>query len=415
MDKKRVKKKWPLTRISGLATLGLLLVFLVFQLAFTDRRAKLNIDPDRVAFATVKEGVFQEYITESGEVVPSRTYFLDAVEGGNIVKVIKESGAIVKKGDPILRLENANLRLNVLSQENSLNEQLNRVRTTRLQLDQNFLNHKKELALVEYQLDILEPQFTRDSALFASNVISVEDYQATRADYVYNQKRLRFNSASYRTDSASRNIQLEQLNASEASMLENLRRVKQILNNLIIKAPIDGQLSTNQLREGQNVNKGERLGQIDVLGSYKVRVPIDELYLSRISKGLKASATIDDQSYNLSITYIYPKVTEGEFEVDLEFSDEIPEGIKSGQSLRLKIELGRSSEELLVPVGGFYNNTGGNWMFVADEVENKAIKRPIRLGRKNIEHYEVLEGLKPGDRVITSSYDSFGENEVLVW
>jgi len=415
VDKKITKKKWPVQRILGILALVLILGGVFAQLGFADRSSKLNIDPERLSFSDVQEGVFQEYIAETGEIVPNQIYFLDAVEGGNIVKVIEKSGAIVQKGDPIIQLENGNLRLNVLTQENSLNEQLNRVRTTRLSLDQNFLNHKKELALIEYQLEMLAPKFMRDSALYANKIISLEEFQNTKAEYSYNRKRLAFTKESFETDSASREIQLKQLNASEASMLENLTGVKKILNNLIIKAPITGQLSTDQLQEGQNINQGERLGQIDILGSYKVRVPIDELYLSRISKGLKARTTIDGEVYELVITYIYPTVTGGEFEVNMEFSAAIPEGLKSGQSLRLKIELGKSSQELLLPVGGFFNSTGGNWVFVVDEVEKRAQRRLIRLGRKNAEHFEVLEGLKPGDRVVTSSYDNFGDNEILVW
>jgi len=415
MDKVIKKKKWTLKKISYIVGGVLLLSLIVFQIGFADKRSRLKVDVEKMTIATVSQGVFQEFIPQTGTVVPSRTYFLDAVEGGNISRVIRESGAMVQKGHPIIALENASLRLNVLSQENSLNEQINRVRQTRLQLDQNDLAQKQALAQIENQLAILGPQYFRQKTLYEKELIAKQDFERAEADYNYNIKRRDFTSASYKSDSTSRILQLQQLNASERSMLENLKGVNQILDNLVIKAPINGQLSTPQLQEGQNVNRGERIGQVDIVGSYKVRVPIDELYLPRISTGLGATTNFAGQSYKMKIIYIYPTITSGRFEVDMEFDGKTPEGIRRGQSLRMRIELGQSSEELLLPVGGFYKDTGGNWVFVIEEGSNKAVKRNIRLGRKNTENFEVLEGLQPGDRVITSSYDHFGDNEVLIW
>jgi len=415
MDKAIKKKKWTLKKISYIIGGVLLLSLIVFQIGFADKRSRLKVDAEKMTIATVSQGVFQEFIPQTGTVVPSRTYFLDAVEGGNISRVIRESGAMVEKGDPIIALENASLRLNVLSQENSLNEQINRVRQTRLQLDQNDLAQKQALAQIENQLAILGPQYFRQKTLYEKELIAKQDFERAEADYKYNIKRRDFTSASYKSDSTSRILQLQQLNASERSMLENLKGVNQILDNLVIKAPINGQLSTPQLQEGQNVNRGERIGQVDIVGSYKVRVPIDELYLPRISLGLGATTNFAGQSYKMKIIYIYPTITSGRFEVDMEFDGKTPEGIRRGQSLRMRIELGQSSEELLLPVGGFYKDTGGNWVFVIEEGANKAVRRNIRLGRKNTENFEVLEGLQPGDRVITSSYDHFGDNEVLIW
>ena len=414
MDKVIKKKKWTVKKILYIIGGTLLLSLIVFQIGFADKRSRLKVDVEKMTIATVNRGVFQEFIPQTGAVVPSRTFFLDAVEGGNINRVIRESGAIVKKGDPILELQNASLRLSVLSQENSLNEQINRVRQTRLQLDQNDLAQKQSLAQIENQLQILRPQYYRDSVLIAKQLISRQQFERTEADYRYNIKRRDFTSASYKSDSTSRILQLQQLNASERSMLENLKGVNKILDNLVIKSPIEGQLSTPQLQEGQNVNRGQRIGQVDIVGSYKVRVPIDELYLPRISKGLGATTNFAGRSYKLKIIYIYPTITSGRFEVDMEFDGETPQGIRRGQSLRMRIELGQSSEELLLPVGGFYKDTGGNWVFALEEGTNKAVRRNIRLGRKNTENFEVLEGLQPGDRVITSSYDHFGDNEVLV-
>ncbi len=415
MDKVIKKKKWTVKKLlsigGGVAVLGLI----VFQLFFADRRSKLKVDPEKITISTVKHGVFQEFIPQAGNVVPSRTVYLDAVEGGNIKRVILESGAMVKKGDPILELENANLRLNVLGQENSLNEQINRIRQTRLNLDQNDLNQKAQLAQIDQQIQIIGPKYVRYKELFAKNLISKEEWERVQADYKYNMKRKEFTYASYKSDSTARILQLRQLNASERNMLQNLDGVAKILDNLIVRSPFDGQLSTPQLEEGQAVRMGERLGQVDIIGSYKVRVPIDELYLPRISKGLHATTKFNGQTYKLIITYIYPTINNGRFEVDMQFDGETPSGIRRGQSMRLRIELGQSSEEKLLPVGGFFKDTGGNWVFVLDGNGNKAIRRDIKLGRKNTENYEILEGLVPGDRVITSSYEHFGDNEVLVW
>ena len=415
MDKKITKKKWTYKRKLYVVLGVFFMSFMVYFLASFDSRSKLTIDPKKVSFANVERGDFQEYIIQLGEVVPSRTFFLDAVEGGNIVHIFKESGAEVKKGDKIVELENINLRLSVLSQENSLNEQINRIRTTRLQLDQNYLTKKQELAQIDNQLQILKPKFSRDSTLYAKELIAKQTFERTEADYRYNLKRKEFTYKAFKSDSTARVLQLQQLRSSEISMLENLNGVQQILDNLVIKAPIDGQLSSPQLQEGQNINKGERIGQVDIMGSYKVRVPIDELYLSKIRKGLTATATVDNKNYELQITYVYPNITNGRFDVDMMFMGEIPESIRRGQSLRLRIELGNPSIATLIPVGGFYQNTGGNWIYVQEPGSNMAVKRNIRLGRKNTGHYEVVQGLNPGERVIISSYNTFGENEMLVW
>jgi len=414
MDKKITKKKWTNKKITSILLGVFFIGFILYYFLLRENKSTLKIDPAKVAFSNVEQGDFQEYIIQLGEVIPGRTYYLDAVEGGNITKIFRESGSDVKKGDKIVELENINLRLSVLSQENSLNEQINRIRTTRLQLDQNFFTKKQELAQIENQLQILKPQFRRDSILYKKQLISKQTYERTEADYKYNVKRKVFTLKAFESDSTARVLQLKQLRSSEASMLENLEGVRQILDNLIIKAPIDGQLSSPQLQEGQNINKGERIGQVDISSVYKVRVPVDELYLSKIKKGLRATTEIANKVYELQITYVYPNITNGRFDVDMQFMEEIPESIRRGQSLRLKIELGNPSIATLIPVGGFYQSTGGNWIFVEDGT-NKAVKRPIRLGRRNTAHYEVIDGLVPGERVIISSYSAFGENEELVW
>ncbi len=414
MDRKIKKKKWTFKRIA-LYTLALAFVaFVVNQFFFSDRRSTLKVEREKITVSKVSRGVFQDYIPQTGTVEPSKTIYLDAIEGGTIKRVVRQSGAMVKKGDVILELSNLNRELSVLSQEASLNESINRVRQTRLQLSQNDLSQQQSMARIRNELDKISPRYNREKMLFEKKLISQQQFEQTEADYKFHKKNWDIVYRQYRNDSLERIRQLEQLNESESRMMQSLDGVGLILDNLTIKAPLEGQLSTIQLEEGQAIIGGERLGQVDVVGSFKVRVPIDELYLPRISTGLGATTTFNREEYILKITYIYPTITNGRFEVDMDFVGKTPEGIKRGQSLRLRIELGQSSEEVLIPVGGFYKDTGGNWIFVVDETGTRAERRRIRIGRKNSEFYEVLEGIEPGEQVITSSYETFGDNEVLI-
>lgn len=387
---------------------------LLFQFVFADRRSKLKIDREKIIISTVTRGEFQENIPETGTVTPSQTFYLDAIEGGAIKKVYAESGTLLKKGQLIVELTNLNRELSVLSQEASLNESINRVRETRLSLEQNNLNHQQNLALIQNELEKLAPKYERDKQLFDGGYISKQEFETTEADYKYYLKRLEITSTSYRKDSMNMKSQISQLNESETRMIKSLKRVGQILDNLIIRSPIDGQLSTPQLFEGQSIDPGQRLGQVDVVGSYKVRVPIDEIYLARIHKGLTGTTTYAGREYTLKITYIYPTVSSGAFTVDMEFEGELPKDIKPGLSLRMTIALGESSDAVLVPLGGFYNDTGGQWIYVLNSDGTQAEKRRIKIGRKNKLSYEVLDGLNPGEKVITSTYQNFSDKELLL-
>lgn len=414
MDRKIQKKKWTLKRIATYGGIALFVFFVGYQVLFADRRSKLKVEKDKITISTVKRGIFQEYIPQTGTVEPSRTVYLDAVEGGTIKSISAESGAMLKKGQVIMELSNLNRELQVLSQEAQLNESITRLRDTRLGITRNDLEQRQTLAQIDNQLAILEPQYRRQKQLYEKKLISKQEFEKTEADYKYNLERKKITYEVYKGDSLNRIRQLRELNVAEARMSLNLEGVGRILDNLTIRAPIDGQLSRPQLEVGQSVAQSQTLGQIDVIGSYKVRVPIDEIYLPRISQGLHSTTSFAGKDYELVITYIYPTIQNGRFEVDMDFVGEQPEGIRRGQSLRLHIELGQSSEELLLPVGGFYKDTGGNWVFVLDG-DDKAVKRDIKLGRKSgAEYFEVLEGLQPGDRVITSSYENFGTNEVLL-
>src|SRR5687768_9602422 len=378
MDKKIQKKKWTVKRIATYGGITLLVLFVGYQVIFADRRNKLKIDKDKITISTVQRGVFQEFIPQTGTVEPSRTVYLDAVEGGTIKRVVAESGQMLKKGDVILELSNLNRELTVLQQEAQLNEAINRVRETRLGITQNDLNQRQTLALIDNQLQILEPQYKRQKQLFEKKLISKQDFERTEADYRYNLERRRITYEVYKMDSVDRLRQIRQMNFSEEKMSQSLEGVGKILENLVIRAPMDGQLSRPQLDPGQNVNIGQRLGQVDVVGSYKVRVPIDELYLPRITEKLQATTTFNNKDYVLEISYIYPTIQNGRFDVDMNFVGDVPPGIRRGQSLRLRIELSQSSEELLLPVGGFYKDTGGKWVYVLEDGGNRAVRSEER-------------------------------------
>lgn len=414
MDRQIKKKTWTLKKIATYGGIALFVVFVGYQLLFADRRSTLKVERDKVTISTVSNGVFQEFIPQTGTVEPSRTVYLDAVEGGTIKAVVAESGAMLKKGDVIMELSNLNRELTVLQQEASFNESINRARETRLNIMRNDLEQRQLLAAIDNQLAILEPQYHRQKQLYEKKLISKQEFERTEADYKYNVDRKRITYEVYKNDSIDRIRQLRETALSEQRMSKSLEGVSKILDNLVIRAPIDGQLTRPQLDVGQSVNPGQRLGQVDVVGSYKVRVEIDEIYLPRITEGLKGTTSFANNNYELAITYVYPNVTNGRFPVDMNFVGETPQGIRRGLSLRLRIELGQSSEELLLPVGGFYKDTGGNWVYVLEADGNRAVKRSVKLGRKNTEHFEVIEGLQPGDRVITSSYENFGNNEVLI-
>jgi len=414
MDRKLEKKTWT-PKFIVLLTGGIaLLSFVAFQFLFADNRSSLNVDKERISVATVNQGEFTDYIPVSGHMEPAETFYLDAIEGGIIQEVVRESGALVEKGDTLLILTNSNLQLDVMQRETMLYEQINNLRQTRLLLDQNDLSQQGQLAEIEYQISLLKPQYSRYKELHDKKLVSDRELEEIKEEYDYNLKRKQLTYASYRNDSIARSIQMNQLYQSEQRMQLSLDGVGRILDNLVIRAPIRGQLAMEKIEIGQSINGGERYGQIDILDRFKVRVPIDELYLPRVGIGLKGNFSLSGNSYEVEVDKIYPNITNGRFEVDMVFTSEAPSGARRGQTVRIRLELGDSEQTLLLPTGGFYKDTGGNWVFVLNEAGDKAVKREIRLGRKNPEFYEVLDGLEAGDRVIVSGYENFGKNEVLV-
>lgn len=414
MDRKLEKKFFTPGRIGGIVGVCLIIGMFIYSFIYMDTRSRLNVDRDRLMIHTVQEGSFQEYIDVTGTVQPIRTVYLDAIEGGVVQEVRLPSGALVEEGDTVLVLSNSNLQLNVMQREAGLYDQINNVRNSRLNLEQNHLRLREQLASARTQLAILEPQYKRDKKLYEDGLISQQEYEESQQNYEYQRMRFELTYESYKKDSLQVNTQLRQLDESESRMRRSLDGVLQILDNLIIKAPVKGQLTTAELDQGQSISPGERIGQVDVLDGFKVRVNIDEFYLSRITTGLEGSFTFDDERYDLVISRVYPVIQNGQFQVDMEFSGEMPTEFRRGQTVRIRLELDAPASALLLERGGFYQSTGGNWVFLLTEDEARAVRQPIRLGRGNPRYFEVLEGLESGDRVITSSYATFGDNEVLI-
>ena len=413
MDKKIEKKKWTPKKIALIVIVLAFVGFTIYSFAYMDFRSTLNVEKEKLTISTVAENSFQEFIQVSGTVQPIRTIFLDALEGGVIKSLNLESGTTVERGDTIAVLTNSSLQLSVLQQEASLYDQINNVRNSRLNLEQNNLRLKEQLISVENQLNLAKPEYERQKSLNEENLTSEQEFQQAKENYEYQKKRYEISSESFKRDSVQTTSQLRQLDESEKRMFRSLDGVQAILENLIVTAPINGQLTTVELQQGQSINRGERIGQVDILDNYKIRVGVDEFHLSRITTGLEGSFNFAGQTHELVITKVYPVINNGQFQVDMEFVNEAPSGLRRGQTARIRLELGESSNALLLPRGGFYQTSGGNWVFKLNEDGTQAVKQNIRLGRLNPEYYEVLSGLESGDEVITSSYDTFGDNEVL--
>jgi HlyD family secretion protein len=413
MDKKIDTPTWTWKRISALAVGLLVIGTLIYGFVFLEPTSTLNVDREKLSISTVNQGTFQEFIQVTGAVQPIRSVYLDAVEGGVIEAVNLESGTRVQRGDTILTLSNSDLRLQVLNQSSSLYDQINQTRNSRLNVEQNTLNLKERLAQAKNQFSVAQSNFDRQQKLYNKNLISEQAYLESQENFQYQKKRYNLFYESFKQDSIKSRRQLQQIDQSLDRMRRNLQAVQKILDRLVVTAPISGQLSTIELNPGQSISSGERIGQIDVLSNYKVRVNIDEYHLSRVTAGLQGTVEIAGESQALKITKVYPVVENGQFQVDMEFMDAPPTDLSRGQSLRIRLQLGQSSEASLLARGGFYQSTGGNWVYKIVDGGDRAVRRQIDLGRQNPEYFEVLSGLEAGDKIITSSYDSFGENQEL--
>ena len=347
-------------------------------------------------------------------IIPISTHFLDAVEGGRVDTVYLEAGTFINKGDRILKLANTNLLMDVMYREAELFQQSNNLRNTQLAMDRNSLEMRRQILELKREIKKQKRINESNDILAEKDLISKREYEEALDELEYLIAKLDITRETHRQDSLFRENQVEQLETSLRRMETNLEIVKQNLENLVIKAPVTGHLTSLNAEVGESKARGENLGQIDILDGFKVRVAIDEHYIARVSIGQRGTFTFSDDSYRLTVSKVYPEVLGGRFEVDMLFEDEEPEGIRRGQTLRIRLELGDLSEAILLPTGGFYQKTGGRWIFVVDESGKHAVKRKIHIGRENALHYEVLDGLEPGERVITSSYDSFGDVDRLV-
>lgn len=414
MDRKIEKKKWPPKKIAAYSGTILMAIFIIYQLFFSDKSSRLNVDQERLVIYTVHNGEFQEFIPVIGTVIPIKTIYLDAIEGGTVEQIYLEAGSFVNQGDPIMKLTNTKLLLDIMYREAELFQQSNNLRNTRLAMEQNALIIKAQLMDLEFEIKKTFRDYNNQKSLVDQNLIAVQEFETTKDEYEYLNDKLALTLQSYHQDSVFREIQMEQLEASLVRMENNLEIVKQDMGNLIIKAPVSGQLTSRNAEIGESKTRGERLGQIDVLDGFKLLIAVDEYYISRISIGQKGTFTFAGKKHELRVGKVYPEVLNGRFEVDMEFISEEPEGIRRGQSQHIRLELGDPGEGLLLARGGFFQKTGGQWVYLMDESGEFAVKQPIRLGRQNTEVFEVLEGLNPGDRVITSSYDSYGDVDKLL-
>lgn len=413
MDKKIQKKVWTPKRIGMIMGGAALVALFMYSFVFMDLRSTLNVERDRLTISTVTQDSFQEFIQVTGAVQPIQTIYLDAIEGGVVENIYRESGTMVEPGDTILTLSNSDLQLSVLRQSSSIYDQINQTRNSRLNIEQNSLSLKERLANAENQLEITKSDYQRQQKLYEQDLIAEQTFLETQKNYEYQQKRYDLIYESFKQDSIKAEQQLRQIDESLERMWRSLEAVQDILDRLAVTAPIAGQLSTVELNPGQSISSGERIGQVDILDNYKIRVGVDEYHLSRITTGLEGSFTFGGGTHALTITKVYPVVEEGQFQVDMEFASDAPPGLTRGQTVRIRLELGDSSRALLLARGGFYQTTGGSWVYRITEDGERAVRQNIRLGRQNPEYFEVLSGLQPGDRVITSSYDTFGDNEVL--
>ena len=415
MDRAIVKKKWTTRKILNIAAISAFVFLLLYLLVFRDKRSKLYVEKSQITIATVLESEFQEFIPVDGVVFPKNTIYIDAVQGGFVEKVYVEDGAMLTKGDTILKLANANMELSLMEQETRIFEAINNLQNTKIGLEQNKFYRQQEIVQMEYQIDQARIDFQRKKKLYEEDVISQKEYEDAERENNYTIKQLAISIELKKLDSISAVTRSRQIDATMDRMQENLDMLRANLENLYIKAPTDGQLSSFSVEIGETKQAGEHLGQIDMRDGFKLRANIDERYISRVYIGQEAEFDFAGQTYYLTIQKIYTDVTNGSFQVDLYFEGDEPDQIKRGQTLQLRLSFSSATDAIIVKRGGFFQETGGNWIYIVDGSGSFATKRKIRIGRQNTNYYEVMEGLEPGEQVIISSYDSFGSKEKLVF
>ncbi|MEO0570662.1 MAG: efflux RND transporter periplasmic adaptor subunit [Bacteroidota bacterium] len=414
MDIQLEKKKGLRPKHYGYIALGALLLFVGWKLAFGSSKSTFRTEKERLSISEVANGKFDDYITINGNVAPIATIYMDAYEGGRVSEKLIEEGAMVKKGDIILTLENMNLYEQILASESNLALKQNDLRSTRLTFDARQVEGRRSLATTSTDLQRLKRNYEQNEALYADELISKEVYLTSKENYELAQKQFEIVKLQTEQDNALRKTSLAGLDTDLQRMKKTLSMVYERLDHLNVRAPADGQLGFLDAEIGQNIAQGQRIGQVNVLTDFKIEAAIDEHYIDRVKRDLSATLERNGKEYELRLRKVYPEVRNGRFNVDLVFTGDKPETIRAGQSYNIRLQLGASNDALLLPKGGFFQSTGGQWVFVVDPNGNEAIKRNIRVGKQNTRYFEVLEGLEPGEQVITSNYDSFGEAERIV-
>ncbi len=415
MDRKIEKKYWSKKRITLISGGAVVAMLLLYNLIFADHRSKLNVEKDKITVSTVTKGTFDQYIAVTAVVLPLKTIRLDAIVGGYVSQKYLEGGSMVKRGDSILRLENQNLMMDFVNHETEIYRLINELQNTRQSLKQNRYTMQQTVADLDYQIEQAKDLYDRTKQLVDDKIVSRQEFNKNKIDYERLVKKRQIEIESQRFQEENALIQIDRLESTISRTQRNLQMMKDNLANLVLKAPIDGQLSSVDAEVGGSITAGQNIGQIDDLNGFKMRAEVDEHYVARVFPGLKATFDFNNKSYPLTIIKVYPEIKNSRFNVDMRFEGETPEGIRRGQSSPIRLELGKSSSAILLPVGGFFSDTGGNWVYVVDKSGKRAVKRNISLGQKNPQYFEVLEGLQEGEQVITSSYENFGDKEVLVF
>ena len=410
MDRRIKKRKFTAKRITWILLAGGFFGFCFYQFVLVDYSTKLNVKRERITISTVYNGPFQEYIPVIGTVIPKKTIYLDAAESGRVEMRFIEAGNYINKGQNILTLANTDMLLDIMNREAEFFQLNNDLRNAQLIMEQNELDLRSQLLELDYKIKQLKRKYQREKKLLEKKIIAAEQFKDTKSEYEYLSQKKDLTRRTFHHDTRFRKHQIKQIEASLKRMEANLNIARQKLADLTLKAPVAGHLTSLNAEIGESKKQGERLGQIDILDGFKVRVPVDEHYLTRINIGQHGEFTFDEKTYQLTISKIYPEVKDGRFEMDMTFDGVQPTGITRGQTLHIRLELSNISTAVLVPQGGFYQKTGGQWVYLIDETGEFATKRNINLGRQNPEVFEVLNGLQPGERVITSSYDNYGDN-----
>jgi HlyD family secretion protein len=410
VERKRLDKR---IVIGGAAAAALVLILLFWL--FAPRSDSMTISQDRLAIATAQSGTFDDFLPLRGRVTPLVTVYLDAVEGGRVEKKLVEDGAQVTAGQPLAVLSNTELQLSTLEKQAEVEQQLNNMRSQELALTQTRNNNLRDLNQAETDLAKARRQYDLYKPLAEKGFVSMKTFNDTKDDLTYQQQRLEILKRSVAQTESLQSSQLGQLRSAAGSLNSSMGIARSNLGQLNIRAPVTGELSGFDIQLGQSLQQGERIGQIDSAGGNKLQADVDEYYLGRVAVGQAAAADIDGKTYRLKVAKVYPQVRNGQFQIDLIFDGPAPTSVQRGQTIQTKLTIGDSSKALLIPNGAFFNDTGGNWVFVVDKSGNGATKRQVQLGRRNADNIEVLTGLSPGERVITSSYSGLTDKDHLTF